>query len=114
MRIRDRRRASGAIRGGVVLAALTVSMPSLAYTECTGHVTSIYTGDGGNVWVMMDNTVPWYLYINDPNLKNILSSATTALVTGYSVVVRFQADGLTCAAGSPRGDVLGMYLKNTT
>jgi hypothetical protein len=99
-------------RVAATLGALVICTRSFAYTQCTGHVVTIYTGDSGSLWVTMDDTVPWYLYVNDTNLKNILSSATTALVTGYSVTVRFQADGLTCAAGAPRGDVLGMYLNN--
>ncbi len=99
-------------RVAAILAGIVSCGPSFAYTQCTGHVTSIYTGDGGTIWVIMDNTVPWYLYAGDANLKTVLSSATTALALGYSVTVRFQADGLTCAAGSARGDVLGMYLNN--
>ena len=99
-----------AVRASLAVAALTVCAPGLAVTECSGHVSRIWTGDSGSVWVLMDSTVPWYLTASDPNLKNILASATTALATGLSVSVRFQADGLTCGAGSARGDVAGMWL----
>jgi len=97
---------------GLAVGAFAMCTPSFATTQCTGHVTSIWTGDAGNVWVIMDNTVPWYLAGNDPNLKNILSSATTALVTAFAVTVRFQADGVACGSGGARGDVVGMYLAN--
>ena len=97
-------------RAGLACAALALCAPSWAVTECTGHVVRVWTGDSGSIWIIMDNTVPWYVYQSDPNQKNILASATTALVAGLSVSVRFQADGLTCSAGSARGDVAGMWL----
>jgi hypothetical protein len=98
---------------GLAVGALAVGAPSFAYTQCTGHITEIYTGDGGTVWVVMDNTVQWYVGPTDPNVKNILSSATTALALGNAITVRFQADAVTCGSGAARGDVLGMYLTNS-
>ena len=100
-------------RAGIASVTLGMCTPIWAVTECTGHVNNIWTGDAGSVWVIMDNTVPWYLGPSDTNLKNILSSATTALVTAYSVTVRFQADGVVCASGAARNDVVGMYLNHT-
>jgi hypothetical protein len=94
----------------LVIAALAACAPSWAASECAGHVSRIYTGDGGNVWVFTDSTVAWYVTASDPNTKNILATATTAMVTGLQVTVRFQADGVVCNAGSPRTDAIGMWL----
>lgn len=95
---------------GLAMAALGAGAPSWAVTECQGHVTRIFTGDSGNVWVLMDTTVAWYVTAADPNLKNILSSATVALAANLQIAVRFYADGITCNAGSARGDVGGVWL----
>jgi hypothetical protein len=100
-------------RAGLAVGALVVCAPGFAYTECRGHITEIYTGDSGNVWVVMDNSLQWYVIPGDPNQKNILSSSTTALALGNAIIVRFQADGVTCSGGAARTDVLGMYLTNS-
>ena len=95
---------------GLAFASLALSASGWAVTECTGRVIRVWTGDNGSMWVIMDTSVAWYLYAADPNFKNILANATTALVAGLPISVRFQADGVTCSGGGARGDVAGMWL----
>jgi hypothetical protein len=81
-----------------------------AQTECTGKVTRIWTGNGGTLWVIMDSGVVWYTLQSNLDTKNILATATTAMVTDRSVTVRFVADAAPCTG--VRGDVEGMWLNS--
>ncbi|MDT9000339.1 hypothetical protein RQP53_13780 [Paucibacter sp. APW11] len=98
---------------GVACAcALMAGMPAHAYTECTGTISAVWTGDGGGVQVVMTGGMSWNIAPNDPNLKNILAMASLAMLTGKQVVVRFQANGVSCSNQPTRSDVAGMYVYN--
>jgi hypothetical protein len=94
------------------IAIAVIAGQCYAYTECVGHVTRLYTGDGSYVWVQMDDGLTWYVAPSDPDTKNILATATSALVTGLSIVARFSTDSVPCDGSSGnRSDVQGMWLQ---
>jgi hypothetical protein len=82
-----------------------------ASTECTGKVTRIWTGDDNNNWLFLDTGVAAMIFASDADAKNILASATAALIAGKTVTIRFNADSVPCI-NVARNDVLGMYLNN--
>ncbi|GFE79436.1 hypothetical protein GCM10011487_14360 [Steroidobacter agaridevorans] len=89
-----------------------------AYTECTGNVTRIW--NDGTTWVWFDTGLVWGLWPADDeqNLngkdrsKNILALATTAMVSGRSVTVRFVNDGVSCSGQQTANKVWGLYLNS--
>jgi hypothetical protein len=89
---------------------LGASATAQALTECTGKVSRVWTGNGGALWVIMDTGVVWYTTQSNPDTKNILATATTAMVTDRTVTVRFVADSVPCTG--VRGDVEGMWLNS--
>jgi hypothetical protein len=95
------------------IAIAVIAGQCSAYTECLGHITREYAGDGGYVWVQMDDGLTWYVAPGDPDLQNILATATSALVTGLSITVRFSTDSVPCnGSNGNRSDVQGMWLQN--
>lgn len=102
------------------IAAATLLMATStvthAYTECTGNVTRIWTD--GTTWVWFDTGLIWAVFPADdettPNgisrSKNIVALATTAMVSGRSVTVRFVDDGVSCSGQQTTKTVWGMYL----
>jgi len=85
------------------------SAGAIAYTECTLNLTRIYAGDNGYVWLYYDNAGSAYVMPNDPDIKNILALATTALIGSKSIIVRYDANAVACSTLG-RGDVAGIYL----
>jgi hypothetical protein len=82
-----------------------------AFTECTATIGRIYTGDDGYIWMVLDNGMLAYVIPTDPDTKNILAIATTALVTEKTVTIRLNADGIACnGSAGVRSDVAGLWL----
>jgi len=95
------------------IAVAVVAGQCSAYTECVGHITRVYAGDGGYVWVQMDDGLSWYVTPSNPDTRNILATATSALVTGLSIIARFSTDSVPCdGSNGNRADVQGMWLQN--
>lgn len=66
-------------------------------------------GTNGYVWLYYDNAGSAYVVPNDPDTKNILALATTALLGGKSIIVRYDANAVACNALG-RNDIAGIYL----
>jgi hypothetical protein len=93
------------------IAIALFSNCSYAVTECGTTIARVWTGDAGTVWLSLDNGMNAYVVPTDPNVKNILASALTALVTERTIVLRFSADSIPCNGNAGvRGDVVGMWL----
>lgn len=98
---------------------MATSTATHAYTECTGNITRIWTD--GTTWVWFDTGLIWGLWPADDETgangasrsKNILALATTAMISGKSVTVRFVNDGVSCTGQQTQNKVWGMYLNAT-
>lgn len=103
-------RAIGFALGALgLMGAAFVSTPASASTQCQGNVQNIWAGDGGNVWITLTNGGSVDILPNDPNREAALSLATTAMITGHQIVVRYAADNVACTAQG-RTDFVGLYL----
>jgi len=115
-------KALRALFGGALLMIASVS--AHAYTECTGHVSRIFTDSAVYVW--FDNGLYWQktpFFVNSPptpeelerqqSVKNLLAIVTTAMTTGRSVTVRFSDDGVSCTGTQTNLEVWGVYLNAT-
>jgi len=94
-----------------VAAGLSVlcASPGLAYTECTETVAKIWAGDGGMVWIYYTDGGAAIIASSDPNREAAISLATTALVTGRQVVVRYNTTGVACTIAGVN-DFAGIFL----
>lgn len=87
---------------------LVFSTPAHAVTECQSTIRTIWAGDGGHIWITLNTDGAAVISPNDPNREAILALATSALLAGRQVRVRYMADNVNCNA--VRTDVVGMYL----
>lgn len=98
---------------GLAVAALLglagLATSAQAVTECQSSVTRIWAGDAGHVWIFLNSGVAADIAPNDPNREAALTLATTAMVSGHQVILRFAADNVDCTAQEGRTDFLGMY-----
>ena len=92
-----------------IFALLPLSERAEAYTQCQSGVEKIWAGDGGYIWIHLTNGGSTYLAPNDPNREAVIALSMTALTGSRQVVVRYAADGVSCAS-TGRSDFLGMYL----
>ena len=93
----------------VILAASLSNAPAFAYTQCTGTISSIWAGDGGNVWLHLKDSGSAIIAPNDPNREAVLAMAMTALTASRQVIIRYTANNADCSAFG-RTDFVGMYL----
>jgi len=100
-------RAIGLVLG--LLGAAFVAMPAHASTQCQGNVQNIWAGDGGNVWITLTNGGSVDIAPNDPNREAALSLATTAMISGHQIVIRYSTDNVVCTSQG-RTDFVGLYL----
>lgn len=95
--------------GLLALVASAGASAAHAYTQCQSTVASIWAGDGGMIWIAMDNGGAAQISSSDPNREAVIALATTALTTRRSIIIRYQADNVDCATFG-RSDFVGMYL----
>ena len=91
--------------GGYLVSAT----PAFAYTQCPVTLSSIYAGDGGNVWLNYTNGGSAYLTPSNPDKTSILALAMTALAGSRQMIVRYTTDGADCTSAG-RNDLVGVYL----
>jgi len=91
------------------LLASALAAPADAVTQCQAKVQKIWAGDGGYIWAHLDNGGAAIISPTDANREAVISLATTALVAGRSVIIRYQADNVDCTQVG-RSDFVGMYL----
>jgi hypothetical protein len=95
----------------VVAAIVGLMIPiqgAYAYTECTLSISRIFSGDGGNIWVLCSNGGAAVILSNDPDKQATLGLAMTALVTSRTVTARYTTTGASCSATNM--DVEGFWL----
>jgi hypothetical protein len=92
-----------------IFALLPLSESAKAYTQCQSNVEKIWAGDGGYIWIHFTSGGSTYLAPNDPNREAVIALSMTALTGSRQVIVRFAADGVSCAS-TGRSDFVGMYL----
>lgn len=88
---------------------LLMSASTLAFTECPAEIKKIYAGDDGIISIGYMNGGYFNIAADDPNLKNALALATTALANGNQVIVRFKTDNVDCTKGVLSG-FQGLFL----
>ena len=94
----------------LALVLAVTSQASFSYTQCEVEVDRMWLGDEGWMWLHYTNGGSAKIHQNtDTDFKNILSATMTALTTGNSMIVRYDADNVNCAEAG-RGDVRGVYL----
>jgi hypothetical protein len=91
------------------LVSLAISGPASASTECSVTLSRLFSGDDGYLWLHYTNGGSSYLAPTDPDKALTSSLAITALTTGKSLIVRYQADGVPCNSLG-RTDLIGVYL----
>jgi hypothetical protein len=97
------------LAAAAILGFAGVTSSAHAFTECQSSVKNIWAGDAGYVWIFLNSGVAAEIAPNDPNREAALSLATTAMVAGHQVILRFAADNVDCTVAVGRTDFLGMY-----
>lgn len=92
-----------------IFTLLSFSVSATAYTQCQSNVEKIWVGDGGYIWIHLTTGGSTYLAPNDPNREAVIALAMTALTGSRQVIIRYAADGVSCAS-TERSDFVGMYL----
>ena len=93
---------------GLGCAALGVSSPAGAVTECTGAVSKIYAGDGGEIWIFFSDWSGGVIPANDPNKDAATALVITAKSSGRQIVLRYTANGANC--NTFNYDFVGVFL----
>ena len=93
---------------GAVLGLAFPHQSAGAYTECSVQISRVFSGDDGMIWMFYAQGGAAYLAANDPDKEATLTLAMTALVASRPVVVRYQANGVTCT--ETRSDLIGFFL----
>jgi hypothetical protein len=101
-------RTSLKIAGTLTLALL--AEPSLAYTECDVNLQKIFSGDDGYIWFHFTNGGSAMIVPTDPDKQAMTALATSALMGGHPMTIRYSADSVVCNSLG-RSDVIGLYLK---
>lgn len=104
-----RRFARKWLLGFGVAGYLIRAAPAFAYTQCTITLSSVYAGDGGNVWSTYTNGGSAYITPSNPDKASILAVAMTALVGMRQMIVRYTTDSAVCTS-TLRSDLAGVYL----
>ena len=96
----------------ICLATAMAFGPAMSYSECQGNISTIWTGDGGNIQVVFTNGASFLIGPTDPNSKNILPMVAIALVAQKPIIVRYSSNTVSCTATGARTDVLGIWTLN--
>lgn len=94
----------------VLTGCVSMAGPAAAVTECSVAVQSIFSGDDGSIWLFYTNGGSAAISNGDPDKAATLALATTALVGGRSVTVRYAAEDVPCAAIG-RYDLTGFFFR---
>lgn len=89
--------------------SVLMAYPAAAWTQCQDGVSRVWAGDDSNIWVHLNNGGTFVVPSANPSKEAILSMAITALTASREIIIRYEADGVSCDAVG-RNDVLGMYL----
>ena len=89
---------------------LAFSTSAFAYTDCQyKEISSIYIGDGNLLYISYIGGGGVNIFSSsNPQYKEALALATTALMGGKKITVRVQSDNANC--GVVQNDFRGMYL----
>ena len=99
------------------LSAALLASPALAAThECGSKINKIFAGDEGHIWLYFQSGISARINPTDPDQKNILTLATSALLADKPVIVRYDTTlgSAVCnpASGADYGyiPVVGLFL----
>lgn len=87
-----------------------LSGPAAAYTECDVNLQSVFSGDDGYIWFHFTNGGSAMIVPTDPDKQAMAALATSALMGGHPMTIRYNADSVACNSLG-RSDVTGLYLK---
>lgn len=79
------------------------------YTQCSVNISSIYSGDGGYIWLAFSNGGSVEIPSSNPDQAKVLSLAETALAGQRPMVVRYSSANVDCTSQG-RTDFQGAYL----
>jgi len=95
-------------------ALMFSSTAAMAVSECAVSIISVWTGAGGEILIVFDNSPS--IYVNaptsatDPAQKNAMAVALTSIATAKSVTIRYATDGVSCTLGPSRSDYAGIWM----
>jgi hypothetical protein len=95
----------------IAMIAMVCGAPAHAFTECQVTPTSLFAGDGGTFYIFFSNggsAVTTSTSNGGANFKQFVAFATTALMMGSTLKVRYSADGVACTAAAQ--DLAGLWL----
>lgn len=96
-------------QAAIFTALACASQLSLAYTECPpALVNRVWVDNGGSAEVGLNSGVVVLVYAGIPGSRQLVSQATAAMLAGKYVIIRFNADGVSCTGGN-RDDWWGMH-----
>jgi hypothetical protein len=98
-----------------IATLLFVSSAALAVSECAVNIIEMWTGAGGEILIVFDNSPPIYVYgptsATDSVQKNAMAVAMSAIAAAKPVTIRYTTDGVSCTAGQPsRSDYAGIWI----
>jgi hypothetical protein len=77
-------------------------------TECESQVDEIFVGDGSTLYVFLKNHGTAVIVQANVNWQTYMAMATSALVAGRSVRIRYTADNADCTTWN--SDIEGFWL----
>lgn len=93
----------------IIILALTWINSVQAYTECTVNIHRIWAGDNGYIFIIYQGGGSVMIPPAHPDQKNVLALATAAFMANRQIIVRYNADSVSCAAEGVN-DLRGIYL----
>jgi hypothetical protein len=92
-----------------------VSSAAMAVSECAVNIIEMWTGAGGEILIVFDNSPPIYVYAptsaTDPAQKNAMAVALASIAVAKPVTIRYTTDGVSCTSGQPsRSDYAGIWI----
>jgi len=94
----------------VVILLSFISMGAHAVTECPVTISKLYVGDDAEIlWLNYKQGGSASITSSESNFKNILSVVLAAKMADKNLIVRYEADNVSCA-GEHRKDIRGVWL----
>jgi hypothetical protein len=98
-----------------VIVLSLVSGAAMAISECHVNIVEMWSGAGGEILIVFDNSPPVYVYAptsaTDSAQKNAMATALASIAAGKPVAIRYNNDGVACTAGqASRTDFAGIWI----
>lgn len=99
---------SAALGSLTCIVGLSATTPAQAVTQCQSHVSQLWAGSGGELYIYLTNGGIAVISPNDGAREAALAISMTAITASRQVIMRYAADNVDCA--TQRTDFVGMYL----